>query len=290
MRNSLRRRLPTQLKRLYETGRTVVHLYNPCRLSRSAAGLSYYFLLALFPLIVCFSILLTQFQLNEGDILRLLESWIADDLDALAAFEWQNPDAVSSTLIFLVSLTLLLSASAGAFRCLAQTADDIHRAAMPNPVHSHRFGGIFGTVFSYLFAVLLFFAIYLSVFVLVLWEELTAFASHFLVIPAFVTLLGKLRFLLLFLLFFLICYALQYILQPKNTAGCALLPGTLLCSVGMGIVTVYFSLFVRGSAKYSLVYGSLASMVLLLMWLFVCGNLVLIGVAVNTVFRLDNHK
>ncbi|MGM9626157.1 MAG: YihY/virulence factor BrkB family protein [Eubacteriales bacterium] len=276
--------------RLYRAIEAVMQVYGSCNLSRSAAGLSYYLLLALFPLIICFSIVVTQFRLNEGDILRLLESWIADDLEAIEAFTWQNPNAVSSTVIFFSALFLLIPASAGAFRCLSHTADEIQHTVTPKLLCSSRFGGIFGTIFSYLFAMILFLAVYISIFVMVLWEELTALLSGWIVIPAAAELLGKLRYLLLFLIFFSICYFLQYFMQPKDFSRRALLPGTCFCSVGMVLVTVYFSLFIRGSAKYSLVYGSLASMVLLLMWIFVCGNLVLLGVAINTVLHHNNDE
>ena len=274
--------------------KSIMQIYGSCSLSRSAAGLSYYLILALFPFIISFSIVVTQFQLNENDILHLIESWIADDLEALEAFTWQNPDETSSTVIFIAALTLLISTSAGAFRCLAHTADEIQQTVTKNPLVTHRFNGIFGTIFSYLFAMLLFLAVYASIFIVLLWEEITAFLTRFIAISAAAEFFGKLRFLLLFLIFFFFCYVLQYLMQPSDFSRRALLPGTLLCSVGMGFVTLYFSIFIRGSAKYSLIYGSLASLILLLMWIFICGNLVLLGVAINTIlhykFIKPNYK
>ncbi len=274
----------------------LTELYRRCRLSRSAAGLSYYLLLALFPMIVCISILFTQFRISESEILAFLEARLGADLETLFAFQWQNPDRLSSGTIFVIALTLLLSASAGAFRCLTQTADDIFAVAVPNPLgtelHSRRFGGSFHLLMGYVFAALLFFSVYISIFVMVLWQELTVFLSQMPwcfsgYLPA---LLSKVRFLVLFLLFFCICYLLQYCIQPKATSPRELLPGSVFCAVGLGAVTVYFSLFIRGSAEYSLIYGSLASLVLLLTWVYLCGNLVLLGVALNCIFIRYKNK
>ncbi len=268
-------------------------LYKTCRLSRSAAGLSYYLLLALFPMIVCVSILTTQFRYNEDDLLAMIDTWLGMDLRDLIPFQWQNPDRLSATVIFVIALTLLLSASAGAFRCLFHTADDIFGAVSQNPLtESHpqrRLGGILGMLISYLFATLLFFSVYASIFVMILWQELIGLLAT-LPTPQFVIrLLSEARFLLLFLLFFSICYLLQLCIQPRTVSPVGTLPGALFTAVGMGAVTLYFSLFIRGSAQYSLIYGSLASLVLWLMWIFFCGNLVLLGVAVNCLYRKNTQ-
>ena len=52
--------------------------------------------------------------------------------------------------------------------------------------------------------------------------------------------------------------------------GCALV-------VAAGI----FSWFLSMSTRYSLVYGSLVSLIILLVWLYLCGNILLLGAAVS---------
>ena len=42
-----------------------------------------------------------------------------------------------------------------------------------------------------------------------------------------------------------------------------------------------FSGFIAASSRYPLVYGSLASMILLMFWLFLCSQLIYLGAALN---------
>ena len=42
------------------------------------------------------------------------------------------------------------------------------------------------------------------------------------------------------------------------------------------------------SARYSLVYGSLASVIIMLVWLYLCGNILIMGNVVN--FVLFTHR
>ena len=278
---------------LWRTGRAVSVLYRSCFLSRSAAGLSYYLLLSLFPAVVCFSILLSQHPIASYPIIAELADGISGELSALDGFTWQNPDGISSAAIFLAALTLLLSASAGAFRCLTAATWELysHADAPEHLLSSAKpqsgIIGMLGVIFGYVFSIVLFFAVYASIFLMILWEELTALLSYLLPYPALGAVLSALRYPFLLLLFFGICLGLLRVLQPRQlrrhslTVRRTAVPGVLFCTFGLVAVTLYFSLFIRGSARYSLVYGSLASMILFLMWIFFCGNIILIGTAIN---------
>ena len=59
-----------------------------------------------------------------------------------------------------------------------------------------------------------------------------------------------------------------------------LLTGGILAAAALVAASAVFSWFIGLSSRYSLVYGSLASVVILLVWLYFCGNLLLLGVAV----------
>lgn len=272
----------------------VMQTYRTCHLSRSAAALSYYLLLSLFPMIVCFSILLSGRISLWGTIGAETVSELLANLDRIGGFSWENPDGISSSVIFAAALTLLLSASAGAFRCLAASAAEIADCNLSSAVDqrtaSRHLSGIFGMILGYIFATVLFFAVYAAIFLMLLWEELTALIAHHLPANVLTELLSASHYLVLFLLFYALCYGFMRILPPhlrtqarRSDRRHRTAPGALFCTVGLCAATVWFALFIRGSAKYSLVYGSLASMILFLMWIFVCGNLLLLGIAVNAV-------
>lgn len=273
--------------------RRVTVLYRDCHLFRSSAAVSYYLLLALFPMLVCISILMHR-HAAVPQLWYEAMVWLEDTLESVGGFVWENPDGISSAVIFSAALTLLLSASAGAFRCLTMTATEITAgtgvptlaAAAPARMRLSR---ILGVIVGYLFAMLLFFAVYAAIFLLLLWEELTSLIAHLLSTNAWTALLSASRYVVLLVLFFGLCFVLLRILPPhlqtKAAEHCSVptVPGALFCTVGLCAATVWFALFIRGSAGYSLVYGSLASMILFLTWLFVCGNVLLLGIAVNAV-------
>ncbi|MEA4954313.1 MAG: YhjD/YihY/BrkB family envelope integrity protein, partial [Pseudoflavonifractor sp.] len=50
------------------------------------------------------------------------------------------------------------------------------------------------------------------------------------------------------------------------------------------LASVLFSWFIGLSSRYSLVYGSLASVIILMVWLYLCGNILILGNCVNRVW------
>lgn len=49
--------------------------------------------------------------------------------------------------------------------------------------------------------------------------------------------------------------------------------------------SVLFSWFIGMSSRYALVYGSLASLIILLAWLYLCGNILLLGAVAGRVLE-----
>ena len=263
--------------------RDMLDVYRDCHLSRGAAAVAYYLLLALFPMAGCVSVLLYRSVLIPSLWYDAL-TWLGNVLEAVGG-TWETPDRDASSVLFAAALTLLLSASAGAFRCLCLSASDIaaYRAQPGSvPLSSKRLSGFFGTVIGYLFATVLFFSVYAAVFLLLLWEELTALIANVMGANALTELLFASRYLVMLGLFLCLCIGLLRILLPHLPMR-KTLPGAVFCTVGLSCTTAFFALFIRTSARYSLVYGSLASLVLFLTWLFLCGNLLLLGIAVNAI-------
>ena len=72
---------------------------------------------------------------------------------------------------------------------------------------------------------------------------------------------------------------------PKKFYGKTLLLCALLSALALVAFSVLFSWFIDLSSRYSLIYGSLASIIILLVWLYLCGNILLLGAVMNRVWR-----
>ncbi|EMA65329.1 ribonuclease BN-like protein [Halorubrum aidingense JCM 13560] len=79
---------------------------------------------------------------------------------------------------------------------------------------------------------------------------------------------------------FLVFYPMYYIFPDTDVAPLEIVPGTAFAAVGIAIAQAVFTLFKSGATGGNLV----ASILVLLTWLYVIGLLLLIGAAINAVF------
>ena len=88
----------------------------------------------------------------------------------------------------------------------------------------------------------------------------------------------------LFLLFFVLIYT---ILPNKKLSFLKQIPGAAFTALGWLIFSYVYSLYVDHIANFSYIYGSLTALILLMLWLYICMNIVLLGAELNKM--LDDH-
>ena len=69
-----------------------------------------------------------------------------------------------------------------------------------------------------------------------------------------------------------------------------MIPGALVAAVALTVASMIFSAFMEHSTRYSLVYGSLTSVIILLVWLYLCGNILIVGSLINYVIHQRKHR
>ena len=251
-----------------------------CRfgIARAAAALSYFLILTLFPLLVCVNYFIALLPLELEDVISALDQFIPDQALAMVLdYLSYIADNQSPALLLASLFTILISASAG-LRTLLHTLDELYGRRSVNPFL--RIG------LSLLLSVLFLVTIYLSVVVIFtggwFFQFLETHLPHPLqeLIP--VSALGALwrwmRYLLLFclmLVMVLILYRLGISRVRASTRQIRL--AALITAVGMVACSAVFSWLIDMSTRYSLVYGSLTSLIVLLVWLYFCGNIFLLG-------------
>ncbi|MBP3318902.1 MAG: YihY/virulence factor BrkB family protein, partial [Ruminiclostridium sp.] len=106
----------------------------------------------------------------------------------------------------------------------------------------------------------------------------------------FLTLWGWLRYVLLFAIFFLFILAVLVMASPRGTLRRPLMVSSLVSTLALVASSGVFSWFIGMSSRYSLVYGSLVSLIVLLVWLYLCGNILFLAIAFTGVWYRDKRK
>ena len=269
--------------------RDMVQTYGRLGVSRAAASLAYFLILTLFPLLVCVNFFIGLLELDPEAVFSALDSLLPREslsiiLDYLT-YVSGIPQSQSTPLLLASLFTILLSASAG-LRTLLKTMDELYQVRHVSSLRR--------VVVSVVLSILFLLTIYLSIVVIftgdwffqLLEARLPSPLAELIPLRLLSQLWGWLRYLLLFFCVLLLVLAVYRMgTPPPLRREKKVLRLTALLSAGALVAcSVLFSWFIGLSSRYSLVYGSLASLIILLVWLYFCGNILLVGAVAGRVW------
>lgn len=246
------------------------------RITRGAAQLAYFLILTFFPLLICLNAAAGALSLRENEFALLLTRLVpAQSLGAVEEYlgyiqQNQSPALIAGGLVVTVT-----SASA-AFRSLLSTLDDIYRRP-----HQR---GLWFAVKSVLLSGLLLGAVVVGMVILVTGEWFVARLDRVFQARGLLESWSRLRFPLFFV-FLLLVLTLFYAATAtrRGRTRPPAVGGAVFASGGLVLASAVFSFLIDLSSRYSLVYGSLTSIIILMVWLYVCGNILLVGAVINYV-------
>lgn len=270
------------MKRLWESSgvrfvREMAEVYFDRRVSRSAAELAYFLVLSFFPALICVNAFVGLLRLDVDLVLTAAGEFLPWEVLPILGEYLGYVSTNQSNAMLAAGLTMVLFSASAAFRALMKIMADIYR----RPTYQ----GVGQVVASVLFSILFLVTIYLSMVVLLTGSWFLHLVEGW--FPWVAQLVGSwqsARFPILFclvLLFVLLAYRLS---APKGHPRPPVLTGGVLASVSLSAASMLFSWFIGLSSRYSLVYGSLASVVILLVWLYLCGNILILGNVFNFVW------
>ncbi len=267
----------------------MVRLCGRYNVPRAAAALSYYFVLSVFPLVICVNAFLGLAQADLQPFLQSLERVLPHQALELVRDYVDYAGAHSSPALLYAAVPAILLSASAALRVLLDTMDEL----FDHP----RDTGVRRIALSVLFSVLFLVMVYLSIVVILSGDWLFRWVEQALTLPsgaaAITHLWSRLRYVLLLCIVILMVLVLYRIGTPKNTARpLPMLVCALTASAALVVSSGVFSWFIGMSSRYSLLYGSLASLIILLVWLFLCGMILLLGAVLLRLWTapLKKHK
>lgn len=261
------------------------NVYGRVGVARSAAALSYFLLLTLFPLLMCVNYFIGLFHLSLEQVLSALDQVLpAQVLSIMFDYLTYIAGIRSPAMLWACLFTILVSASAG-LRTLFLTMDQLYQVERRHPARQF--------FLSFALSLLFLATIYLSVLVIftgdwffrLLEEHLPQRLLSLLPLTRLSPLWQWMRYLLLFCFVLLLVLVIYRTGTPRSfRSNRTVLVSSLCTAAAMVACSVLFSWFISLSSRYALVYGSLASLIILLVWLYLCGNILLLGAVVCSIW------
>jgi len=263
----------------------ITEKYLNMRLNRSAAALSYFLIMMLFPMLICVQWILGVFGENIVTFLEEMSSIIPSGVLSIIEDYLGYTGSQSNGLLFIGIITAIYTGAA-AFRMLSDSLREIFESRGGSDAARFAFSFVYAIAFLvavYLFAIIVLAGRWLITLLEPVFEMID---SIDLIDLAY--LWNWSRFIILDVLSAGMLYVIYYFSAWRSPYRMKILPGAVIGSVLFTVVSGVFSWFISSSVKYSTIYGSLASVIILMLWLYILSNIIFIGALVNK--ELSDHR
>ena len=247
--------------------------------AQEAAALAYYLLFMIFPLLIFLSSLLGLLELDISGITNsldaLLPSGVVDVVESYLSYVSQT----SSRTMLWFGLVFTIYFPMRAADCLMIAVRRAYH--LPRPKNQ-----VLYMMKVLLYTVFLLVTIALTLALVTVGRQALEFAGRFVVVPeAFIELWTDLRFLVLGGVMFGAVGLLYAAAQDSRQAARNVVPGALAALVGWMVVSAAFAFYVENFANYTVIYGALGTVIVLMMWLNLTALMLIMGAEINGVLN-----
>ncbi len=268
------------MKNFFRTIRLTFVNYSNHSGSKNAAALAYYLLFALFPLLIFLSNFLGLLALDihsvTGALSEFLPKEIVSIVESYLDYIAQNSSHTLMWFAFVFSVWFPMRAVRGLMT-------DVRRAyGLGRPRYP-----VVHTVIQLLYTLVFVAVISVTLVLSMLGKNvIISVCSLFpAVIPDVSGYLLRawqyLRFLPMGILMFVAIATLYYLAIEGKRPVRRILPGIFLSMFSWLLLSVGFSVYVENFANYTIIYGAMGAVIILLIWLYLSANILLIGAEFN---------
>ena len=243
-----------------------------------AAQTAYFIMLSFFPFVILLVSLIRYTSITPADVYRAAQGIFPDSMDT---FILSLINEVYSKTAVTVSVSAIVAAwSAGkGFLALMRGMNTIYNV-------EERRNYVILRLRSALYTVIFVIAIILSLVVLVFGNSIhEAAMEHYPFISVITGMVVRLKGIVC-ILFLSAVFMVMYRFVPNRKARLfSQAPGAVFSAVCWYVFSIVFSLYVEYSPGLSNMYGSLTTIVLVMLWLYACMYIILLGAEINSYFE-----
>lgn len=248
------------------------------------AQLAFFFLLALFPLLIFMVTLLPYLNLPEEQLFSFLLTYAPEEVYLLIENTLNEVlDTRQGGLLSIGFLATIWSASNG-MNALIKSLNRSYDIEETRPFFIAR--GI-SVIFTLLLILLFIIALILPIFGKQIGSILFSYLGYE---SGFLEVWGNIRWTIPPIMIFIVFMLLYWIAPNRKLYLKSVIPGAIFATLGWILVSYAFSLYVSSFANYSATYGSIGGIIVLMMWLYFSGMILMVGGQINAVMQQRKEK
>ena len=243
------------------------------------AQMAYFFVLSIFPFMIFLFGILSNLSMSYSGFFDGIAKIVPKEV--VMVMDDYVSDLVPQASLNYLSISALItiwSASRG-IHALRQAMDRAYGVISVKKFWRKR-------VLSIVYTMTLMTAIVFALTLPSMGKDFVHFIEHtFSLDLGFVKILLAYRWPFIIGFFFIVISFFYYVSFDRHDKWREVIPGTLFAMIGWVALSVLFSEFVNNFGRYTLIYGSLGAMVVLMVWFYMSSIVLMLGGEINSIYH-----
>ena len=247
-----------------------------------AAQTAYFVVLSSIPFIIFMLTMLRYSPLSYEDLLSMINTLAPTLVNDVTKSLLQEVYARSNLTLVSITIVFVIWASGSGIMSITKGINEIYH------IHETR-NWFYLRAMSSLYTAFLAIALVLTLGLLVFGKFIYNRVSEMLpIIHQVFVFVISIRTIVIFTLLSVFFIFIYKILPNKKMQLLHVLPGAVICAVGWIVTTGIYSAYFSLSRNFSYMYGSLAGIMALMLWLYVCMFQLFLGAEINNVLHPES--
>lgn len=242
-----------------------------------AAQLAYFFLLSLFPFLLFLLNLIGYLPINVESVMEIMDVYAPDEIMTLIESNLDQLLSQANGGLLSIGIIGTLWAASNAINGIMKA---FNRAYDIDEDRSFLATRLIAIVLTIAMVLVIIISLLLPVFGQIIGEYIFSFIG---LSDSFLQLWGTLRWVLSSVIFFIVLLFLYKLAPNKHIYFRETIWGTIIGTIAWQIVSYGFSFYVSTFANYSVKYGSLGAIIIMMIWFYLLGAIIILGGIINSV-------
>ena len=263
-----------KIKQIYQNITNITAGVSADHVGAYAAQTSYFFMLCMIPIILLLLTMVQYTPVTKADVMTAVIQVFPSSVDSLITSIVNQVYNQSTGVIPITIVVALWSAGKGV---LAMTSG-LNCVYKCNETRNYVFLRIRATIYTVMFIIVIIFLLVLSVF----GNTLNLFiAEHIPIMLGVAEKLLETRIIITPIVLVAFSLMIYKFLPNRRDKSRYQLPGAMFSAVGWMIISWIFSVYLDVFKGFSSMYGSLTTIVLIMLWMYFCMYCILLGGELN---------
>ncbi|GED17997.1 YihY/virulence factor BrkB family protein [Aneurinibacillus migulanus] len=265
--------------RLFRFGYDIVDRFIRDDVSGMSAQLAYYFLLSIFPFFIFAFTLIGYLPISTENALTIIQIVAPEKVTELLESNLHSFLNTRRGWLLFLSLAGTLWTSSSAIHAIIVALNRAYNVADERSYFMSR-------LLAILFTIGIVIAIFMTLLLPVFGKTIEVFFTSRMHIPNYVVLIWYLLRWVVSLVFLISLFAFLYYFAPNCDVNWKVaIIGALFAGLGWLGVSYGFSYYVNNFGNYSLTYGSLGGVIILMIWFYLSAMILILGGHINALIQ-----